>query len=202
MNLGSFERLTERKRRKDGRETFRHHRFARAWRTHHNQIVPTCGSDGKSALHHLLSLDVLEVVGIGALGLLEHLTRVHFLAFHLGFSSHEIHDVLERVGTKHFEIVDHGSLAGVFTWNDNALEVHLTCQDSERQTSLDGLDGSIERQFAHHHVLFQLVGGYLPVGSHHGHGDRHIVERTLLSNIGRGKIDGNSTSRKTHTRFA
>ena len=148
--------------------------------------MSTSCSNGKSALHHLLSLDVLEVVRIGTLGLLEHLTRVHLLAFHLGFSGHEIHNVLERVGTKHIEIVDNSSLAGIFTWNDDALEVHLTRQDGERQTPLDGLDGSIERQFAHHHILFKLVGRYLTIGSHHSHGDGHIVERTLLTHIGRG----------------
>ena len=80
--------------------------------------------------------------------------------------------------------------------------MHLTCQDGERQTPLDGLDGSVERQFAHHHILFKLVGRYLTIGSHHSHADGHIVKRTLLTHIGRGEIDGNSTTRETHSRFA
>ena len=202
MYLGGFESFAERKRRKNRRQALRHHRLARARRSHHNHVMSSGCSDGKGTLHHLLSLDVLEVVGIGALSLLEHLARIHLQALHLRFSSHKSHDILERVGTKHIEVVDHGSLAGVFTRNDDALEMHLTCQDGKGKTTFDGLHGPVERQFAHHHVLFKLVGRNLPVGSHHSHGDGHIVERTLLTHISRGKIDGDGTSRKTHTGFA
>ena len=202
MNLGSFEGFAERERWQDGGQTLSHHRLSRAWRTYHNHIVATSCSYGKSSFHHFLPLHVLEIVRIGSLGFFEHFPCVHLLTLHLGFACHEAHNVAECVSAEHVQVVDHGGLARIFTWNDNSLKMHLTCQNGKWQAALDGLDGTIERQLSHHHVVFELVGRNLPVGRHYGHGNGHIVERAFLTHVGRGQVNGDSTSRETHSRLA
>ena len=68
----------------------------------------------------------------------------------------EFDNLLDAVGNQDIQIVHHSRLVGIFARYDDTLQAHLTGQDGKRQTSPDGLHMSVERKFAHHHIVGQL----------------------------------------------
>ena len=201
MYLGGFESFGKRQRRKDGRQAFCHHALARTWRTHHDEVVSATGSNGKSAFHGILPLDIGKVGCEVVFGSIEELAGIDLNALEFRLAVHEVYNILKVVCHKHFEIIDHSSLACIFAWHDDAFHLHLACKDCKGEATLHGLDTAIERQFADHHVVVDLVGLDYLTYSHYGHGNGHVIQRTLLAHIGRRKVDGNLMTRETQSRL-
>ena len=74
---------------------------------------------------------------------------------HVGHLAEVVHAV-------YLEIVDHGSFCGVCRGYEHALEPGSTGCDGHRQNATDGLQASVERQFAHYHVFVKFGSVYHP----------------------------------------
>ncbi len=58
---GSLKCFIQRKRRKNRRHAFGHHRFTRPGRPHHDYVVPACSSYLQCTFHIFLSLHIREI---------------------------------------------------------------------------------------------------------------------------------------------
>ena len=183
--LGRLEGLTERERRHDGRQALGHHRFARSRATHEQDVVSSSAGYLKGALDVLLALDVGKVIGEDALGLGKLGAGVHDGGLQLDFAIEELHDLDEVVHTVDVEFVDHGRFKGIGPRHDETVQVEFTRQYRHGQGTLDGPQAAIKREFAHEHESLEPVGGYFLVASQDADGERQVIGRAFLLDVGR-----------------
>ena len=61
--------------------------------------------------------------------------------------------------------------------------------DGDGQRAFDGFERAVQRQFSHDDELLQSVGVDLLRRRHDAHGDRQVVSRTLLADVGGRHVD-------------
>ena len=113
-----------------------------------------------------------------------------------GLSIEEVNHLAQVFHTIYIEFVYNSSLAHVILRNDNAFEAHFASLYSHRQRTLNGKYAAVEREFAHKHILGQLLGRYLLIGSQQSYGQWQVVCSTFFANVGRRHIDNDLSARK------
>ena len=78
---------------------------------------------------------------------------------------------------------------GVFGRHQHARLAFLTGTQGDGQDAFDRADRAIERQFAHHDKILELIGFDLFAGGGHPDGNGQVKAWSLLLHVGRGEID-------------
>ena len=92
-----------------------------------------------------------------------------------------------------------GCLGRVFTRHHHAGQSATAGFQRDRENAFDRADASGQGQLAHKHKLVQLIGGHLLPRGDNSHGDRQIDAGPLLTDVGRGQIDGGASHRHAET---
>ena len=185
VDFGRFEGFAQGERWHDGRQALGHHRLARTGAAYQQDVVSAGTGDLKGALDVLLSLDVGEVIGEDALCLGKFGAGIDDGRLQVDLAVEELHHLDDVVHAVDVEVVDHRRLEGVGTRHDKAVELQLARQDSHGQCTLDGAQTAVERQFAHEHVAVQLGRVDLLVASEDTDGQRQVIGRAFLLDVGR-----------------
>ena len=95
----------------------------------------------------------------------------------------------------YFNSFNHRRFIGIFGGNKNFTDSALTCPDNHRQHTVDPANLTVKRKLAEEDISVR-VGSQL--FRRHKQSNKHckVIERALLSAVGRGKINGNSADRK------
>ncbi len=134
--------------------------------------MPTSTGYLKSTLDILLPLDVGEVVGENALCLGKLGTGIHDSRVKANFAVEELHHLNDIVHAIDVEVVDHGGLEGIGSWNDETVQLQLSRKDCHGQGALDRSQAAVEREFTHEHEALQLVRIDFLVGCEDAHCQR------------------------------
>ena len=104
-----------------------------------------------------------------------------------------VKDVFHAVN---FEVVDHSSLAFVLLRHNQSPEFLLPRLYGNRQCALYRLQVSVKSQLSYHHKLVEHVACYGSACRQNANGKRQVERASLLSEVGRSKVDGNVAVRK------
>ncbi len=89
------------------------------------------------------------------------------------------------------QFIHHSSLTHVSFRHNQAFVAQLTRLDGDRKRATDGQDGTVQTQFAHHHVAVEQTGGNHILCGQNADGHREVVGSTFLSDVGGCQVDGN-----------
>ena len=199
--LGCLEGFGQGQRRHDRRQAFRQHRFARAGRADQQDVVATCAGHFESALDAFLAFDFAEI----EVKLLQRAGEfgAGVEPYRLGSrgAGEEIGHLAQRVKPVDVEIVDHGSLGGVFSRYDDAAETLSACFDGHGQHAVDGPQRAVERQLAQQDIFVEIRCLYQLRAGHQRDGYGQVIGRAFLLDIRRGHVHHHSRARQRVARL-
>ena len=184
VDFGRLEGFAQGEGRHDGRQALGHHRFARTRAAHQQDVVSAGTSDLKGALDVLLPLDIGKIVGEDALCLGKLGSGIDHGGFQADVAIEELHHLREIVHAIDIQVVDHCRLHRIGARQDKAVQLQFAGQNRHGQRALDGPQTAVQRQFAHEHIAVQPLGRNLLVGSHDADGQRQVIGRPFLLDVG------------------
>lgn len=131
MYLGRFQTLAQRKRRKNARQSFGHHRLSASGCANHYQVVPSCGSYFECAFHAFLSFYVCKVVWEILLILIKFFARIDYGGFQLSFNVEEFYDFFYICYSIDIQVVNHSRFAGILPGKDESFKALFACTDGD-----------------------------------------------------------------------
>ena len=189
VNLGGLKRFFKCKRRQDGRHAFRQHRFSRSWRPDHQNVVAAGACDFEGALGGLLAANVFEI-HMELLRLAEQLIGIDLQPINAVAGIDVMNDVKQRLDGIHFNAPDHGRFASVDLGHDHALHLRPTGLDRDRQRAAYSAQAAVERKLADKERVGDLLLIQTAVCSENAESHGQIKAGTLLTDVGRGQING------------
>ena len=147
--------------------------------------MTACGCYLESTLHTLLTTNIAEVELIMVLLLIELLAGVNDGRLIAGVTIHELDDICQRLHAIHLQLVDYSRLADVLLGHDEALELLLASPDGNGQGSANGLQAAVQSQFTYHHIMVQPVALHFAIGCKDSYGQRQVIARSFLLDVGR-----------------
>ena len=93
------------------------------------------------------------------------------------------------------QTVDIGGLLRVFPGEDEALYALLACGHGHGESSANRTDFSVKCQLSKKSTSHNRLLGQFPQGRQNADGDRQVIERALLAQVGRGQIDHDPAGR-------
>src|SRR5262249_28094095 len=187
VNLCGFNRLLERKRRNDRRDTFGQHRFARAGGTDHQDVVTAghCDFNGPfdvSLTFYVSEIDVIILVG----GKKSGQNRVRWEQWSVARQkSQSMTTICNAVD---IDIVDHCGLDGIrFGDKQRALAAtpRLQCN---RQNAFHWADRTVQRELADKAEVFKRRAVQPFCHRNHSKRDWQVKAGSFLFDVGRGNI--------------
>ena len=187
MDGQDLEKLVERRRRHDRRDTLGDHRLTRARRSDHDDVVTARHRHFHRAAHGKLSFDLGEiVVAVGRRDrAFEGPGRFdRMLSFE---KPRRFIDGMDWIGR---QPVDQGGFAGRFGGQEDATLAHPFGQNGHRQRTFHRPRRAGETQLAGDQVVGQAFGmGEVLCRGEDAKRDRQIVDRSLLAEITGGEVD-------------
>jgi hypothetical protein len=187
MDHRHFEEFARRERRENRRKALGEHRFSRAGRAAHQEVVLAGRRDLKRALGALLAPDVAQVRlrssrrAKRGLGTGQHLRALEVVG-----------ELDQRPGRQDLEVGRRPRRLGAARRRANQPLAGGVGGDRSRQHAGDGADRAVKRQFSDHRETVERVGGNGADRRHDGERDRQVVVAALLGHIGGGEIDGDA----------
>ena len=136
-----------------------------------------------------LTLHIGKVLAETAAFDIEQLQRIHPRRRNIPHSRQKLHHLLQGFDPYYIYSVHYGRLARIGHRQHDSLQAILARTNRQRQSSLDGPQRTVERQFAKNHVAFQPVALELSRCRKDRNRNRQIEQRSLLSQVGRSQID-------------
>ena len=136
----------------------------------------------------LLSTDIREIEFEVVLLLIELLAGVCMSGLYGGVAIEEIDDFHQVFHTIDVEVVNDSSLANVLFGHDEALELFFAGTNGNGQGSAYRHQIAVESQFAHQHIAVEHAVFHFTVSCHDADGERQVVARALLLDIGRRQV--------------
>ena len=120
--------------------------------------MATGGRNFHGAFHRLLPTHIAKVHVELVLPLKEFLARVNLSRRNGRWESvQQIHHLLYVTGSVHLQPVHHRRFAFILQGHNQSLIAHLACHNSYGKRTAYGQQGTVETEFAHHHILTQTV---------------------------------------------
>ena len=183
VNHADFKRLGRLKRWQDAGKAGGQQRFAGTRRTHHQQVVTTCGGDFERPFGRFLPLDIAKVEMRGRVFLKPRDRRGQDLG-----PLEMIDQRQQRRRGQEFDLAGPGRLAAAGCRTDQAAR--LTAR-SERGRQSPGyrLDRRVKRDLAEAEVALHLISRQHTHRGQEPGCNRQIEMGALLHDVGRGEID-------------
>jgi hypothetical protein len=202
VDAENFKVLLERRGRHDRRETFRDHRFARAWRAQHQQIVRPRHRHLDGATHRVLTFDFGKIrrrltVDPGACGRSRRSERRQ-----RRFTGQETHRPIERVDPINGHIFDQGRLFSRYGRQQHAPFAERPGQPRHCERTAHRARGTREAQLARDEVVAKVRRVELAGGSENTQRDRQIIARPLFTEMAGGEIDRRARARRPESAVA
>jgi len=197
VDAEDLEMLFERRRGHDRREAFGDHRFSRAGRPDHEQIVRAGDGDFDRAAQRLLALDFRKIRGAVARGRLRATPRHRGIERReLRFVAQKTHRAIERVDTVDGQLLDHrGFLGGQRRQQCTAL-AERACEPRHRERAADRPRRTRQAQLACDHPVAEILGFELARRGENPERDWQIIERAFLADVARREIDRGARARR------
>lgn len=155
VNLSGFQTFGERERGKNAGQALGHHALATTRRAYHDQVVAAGSCYFEGALHVFLSADIGEIELVLTLLLVEFTAGVNLCGVKMGAAVEEIDDIRQGFHAIDLDIIDYGGFADVLFGYNEASELLFTCLDGDGKCTANGLQASVESQFAYEHIVGQ-----------------------------------------------
>ena len=187
MDHRHFEQFARRERRQDRRQALGEHRFSRAGRAAHQEVVAARRRHFERALGALLALDVAEVrlrPGRRAqrrLGAGQNLRALEVVG-----------ELDQRARRENLEVGRRPRRLGAARRRANQAFAGGVGGDRRRQHAGDGADRAVERQFSDHRETVERVGRNGADRRHDRERDRQVVVAALLRHVGGREVDGDA----------
>ena len=190
-----FQKLRWRQRRQDRRQPRRQHRFARAGRADHQQMMPAGRGELQRAFGTFLALDVAQIE-------MRRLRLVHFrLRARQHLRAFEVVGDLDQRFCR--DDLDIGACPGGFRSarrrTDQAFLARIRA-DRGRQHARHGGDRAIEPELAEHGKAVERIRRNRADRRHQAERDRQIIMAAFLRQIGRGEVDDDPPRRQRQPR--
>ena len=150
----------------------------------------------QGTLHVLLAANIGKVEVVLILLLVEFASCVNDSRLKHRGSGKQFYYVKDVFHAVNFEVVDHSSLAFVLLRHNQSPEFLLPRLYGNRQCALYRLQVSVKSQLSYHHKLVEHVACYGSACRQNANGKRQVERASLLSEVGRSKVDGNVAVRK------
>jgi len=195
MNLGRFKRFFKTEGRQNGGNAACQHGFATSRRTNEKCIVRSGGGDLQGAFDVLLAADFRKIGRKCGAGIKQgcgvDLARSQWLL--TGQESDRLSQIMHSIDRQRFH---HGAFAGIFSRQDQPVDIPVPGRYCHRQAAAHRLDSTIEREFAKHGVALLGFGGDNSGGGEEA--DRHgeVKGGPLFFDVSRGQVDGDPAGRE------
>ena len=127
------------------------------------------------ALYILLPFYIGKVERKVRLASVEFLTGVDDGRFQFALAIEEVDDFGDVFHAIYIQVVDHGGFACILFGQDEAFETLLAGADSYGKGTFDGLQASVQAQFADDEVAVELVGSYGTRHSQYAKCQRQVI---------------------------
>ena len=165
--------------------------------------MTTCSSHLQGALHTLLPFHVGKVLFKDVLLFVELLAGVHLHGLiSQRVTIKEADDVDDSLHAIDLQVVDNSRFAHILLRYDESLELLGTGADGDGQSTTNGLQSTIESQFAQEHETLQATGIHLVHSCQNADCQWQVVARAFLLKVSGCHVDSNISDRKFETRIA
>src|SRR6202171_2527058 len=196
VDLGRFNRFIERHRWNDRGDAFRQHRFARAGRTDHENVVPAGNGHFDRAFDGALSFYVGKI-DLVVLVRGEKIGQVTASRKKRELTAHEFECLPQILHAVDVDLVDHGGLARVgFRHEQGALAAFARFQ-RDRQDTFDRPHRAIQCEFPDKREILERRAVDFFGDGDHSERDRQIESRAFLFDISRRQIHRRASARPT-----
>ena len=189
MDARDLEGLGDGERRQYGRYAPGEHGLAGAGAADHEDVVSSGDGDLERVTRLVLSLDVGEVVAAVAVGGDER-GEVGAARLDRQLAVEILHGVLEGLHGDDVDSVDDARLLDVLRRDDDGAAADAPCLDHHRQDAAHAPDLAGERELADERAFVEALVADAPGGLQQADGDRQVVDRAFLADVGRREIDG------------
>ena len=189
MDLGCFQTFLKGQRRQNAGQAAGHHGLPASGRPDHQDVVAACRCHFQGTLYAFLSFHVGKVRAGCFLSAGKYLPDVRMRDRQVFFSVEEADHLADVVSSIYVNAFHHGGFAGVPAGKDQSFQPLAACGQRNGQGTADGLQTSVEPELSRQHQVRKSVAADSAGCSQNAGGQRKVVGRSFLADIGRSHID-------------